>query len=384
MGFIKRAQKFSIYLFIFSLNFESIDLFYLGISYLATKISIVLLLFFSVLNFKESFTFKVYPRYIKIISFYFCMLTVNNFLNGNDGFDKIIDLPFFLNLLVFIILINYTVIEKIIILKGLLVFSLSTFFLSMLYFLGFGGECVLEGRSSIFGMNENHLGITLCVSIFILISIVFENKLILNKNRALLLFPIPIMLIFMLSTGSRVAFLSLLLGGWSLVIYNKSISKVNKFLVGFTLFLFLSIAWVLFLKNAFVVERLFDSIKEGDLSSRDLIWVSIFDVIVNSFVFGIGETGYMAKMDAWTDNIPSPHNVFIEVVCYTGLVGLVIFLVFLKRIYNNAKKMNVYGRELLPIILLIPLFGNLLSGQLFDVKYAWVLLAYIASDSYEV
>jgi hypothetical protein len=46
--------------------------------------------------------------------------------------------------------------------------------------------------------------------------------------------------------------------------------------------------------------------------------------------------------------------------------------------------MNVYGRELLPIILLIPLFGNLLSGQLFDVKYAWVLLAYIASDSYEV
>lgn len=383
MEFIKRAQKFSIYLFIFSLNFESIDLFYLGISYLATKISIVLLLFFSVLNFKESFTFKVYPRYIKIISFYFCMLTVNNFLNRNDGYNNIIDFPFLLNLLVFIILCNYTVVDKKVVLKGLLVLSLSSFFLTILYFLGLGGEGELEGRSSIFGMNENHLGITLCISIFILLSIVFENKLMLNKNRSIFLMLIPFLLVFMLSTGSRVAFISLVLGIFTLLFFNKSLNTANKFLIGVVSFFSLLILWVLFLKNTLVVERLFDSISEGDLSSRDLIWLSIYDVIVNNAILGIGETGYSAKMMAWADNVPSPHNVFIEVICYTGLVGLVIFLVFLKRIYNNAKKMNVYGKELLPIILLIPFFGNLLSGQLFDVKLSWVLLAFIASDSYE-
>lgn len=384
MGFIKRAQKFSIFLLIFSLNFESIDLFYLGISYLATKISISLLLFFSLLNFKESFTFKVYPKYIKVVSFYFFILTVNNFINRGDGYNNIIDIPFFLNLLVFIILCNYTMVDKKILLKGLVVLSLSSFFLAMLYFSGFAveGEGELEGRSSIFGMNQNHLGVTLCISIFVLLSVVFENKLELNKNRSLFLIPIPFLLVFMLGTGSRVAFISLVLGVFSLLFLNRSLNTTKKYLIATISLFFLLMLWAVFLKNTLVVGRLFDSISEGDLSSRDLIWLSIYDVIVNNAIIGIGETGYGAKMMAWADNVPSPHNVFIEVICYTGLVGLIVFIVFLKRIYYKAKEMNVKGKELLPIILLIPFFGNLLSGQLFDMKQYWVLLAFIASDSY--
>lgn len=383
MGFIKRAQKFSIYLMIFSLNFESIDLFYLGISYLATKISIVLLLFFSVLNFKNSFTFRNYSNYILIIVSYFLMLTVNNFINRSGNYNKIIDFPFFLNLLVFVILCNYSMVDKKVILKGLLVLSLSSFLLVIFYFLGLGGEGLFEGRFTIFGMNENILGLTLCISILTLLSIVFENNFFLDKKRYLFLVMVPFLFVLMLNTGSRGAFISLLLGISSFLYFKKSITPLKKYsILAITVFTSI-LLWFLFLKTSVIGERLLSSVNEGDLGSRELIWISIYDVIVNNYIIGIGETGYAEKMMNWFNDVPSPHNVFIEIICYTGLVGLIVFLIFLKRLYYNARKINLQEGGILSLALFFPIIITMLSGQLLDSKLIWVLFAFIASNTPE-
>ncbi len=385
MEIIKKGQKFSIYLFMFSLNFESIDLFNLGIDYLATKISISVLLFFSLLNFKNSFTFKNFPDSIKIIVLFFLMLTINNFINQNIAYNTIIDIPFFLNILVFIVLCNYVVIDENIILKGLLVFSLSSFFLAILFFLGLGEVSLLEGRFSIFGINENRLGLTACVSILILVSLVFDNKLVLKKRRYILLIMTPFLLVLLLQTGSRSAFISLILGLGIHFFLNKQLKHIYKIVMFLMLLFFMIFIWQFFLKDSFIITRLFQSINEGDLSSRDLIWSEIFKLIADNPILGVGETGYAQRMMTFSDfDVPSPHNVFIEVFCYTGFVGLAVFLVFCKRIYNNAIKVNVYKKELLPLILLIPITINLLSGQLFDVKLLWVLLAFIGSGAYYI
>lgn len=385
MEIIKKGQKFFIYLFMFSLNFESIDLFNLGIDYLATKISISLLLLFALLNFRNSFTSKNCPDSIKIIVLYFFLLTINNFINQNVSYNNIVNIPFFLNVLVFIVLCNYVVVDKNIILKGLLVFSLSSFFLSILFLLGLGEVSLLEGRFSIFGMNENRLGLTACVSILILFSIVFDNKLVLKKSRYILLTLTPFLLVLLLQTGSRSAFISLILSLVTYFFFNNRLKHICKIIMSLMFLFFMIFIWEFFLKDSFIITRLFQSINEGDLSSRDLIWREIFKLIADNPIMGVGETGYAKKMINFSDfDVPSPHNVFIEVFCYTGFVGLAVFLVFYKRIYNNTIKVKVYKKELLPLILLIPITINLLSGQLFDFKLLWVLLAFIASRPYDI
>jgi O-antigen ligase len=311
---------------------------------------------------------------------------VNNFINQNVAYDTIIDIPFFLNVLVFIVLCNSAIIDENIILKGLLVFSLSSFFLAILFLLGLGEVNLLEGRMSIFGMNENRLGLTACISILILISIVFENKLVLKKRRYALLILTPFLLGLTLQTGSRSAFISLILGLGTYFFLNNKLKHIYKIMVFLTFGFFMILIWEFFLKDTYIITRLFQSINEGDLSSRDLIWREIFKLIADDPILGVGETGYSQKMMNFSDfdNIPSPHNVFIEVFCYTGFIGLAVFLVFYKKIINNAIKVKIYKNEVLPFILLIPITINLLSGQLFDFKLLWVLLAFIVSRAFYI
>ena len=125
-----------------------------------------------------------------------------------------------------------------------------------------------------------------------------------------------------------------------------------------------------------MADRLTDTINDGDLANRDLIWLELFDVIINHVYFGIGRTGFAGLFgDA------SAHNVVIEVLCYTGVVGLLIFLVFIFRLIRTAYKSNKQKGDLLPIVLLIPFLGILLSGQILEHKYIWIVIAYIASGS---
>jgi O-antigen ligase len=352
---------------------------------LATKISISVLLFFSLLNFEKSFTFKNFPTVLKIIVLYFLMLLGNNFINQNLAYNTIINVSFFLNVFVFIVLCNYAAIDKNIILKGLLVFSLRSFCLTILFLFGLGEISYIEGRFSIFGMNENGLGLALCISIFVLIAIVFDNKLFFNKGRYLLLVMIPFLFFFLLQTGSRGALISLTLGLGTYFILNNKLKHIYKFVL-FLVILFSSLfIWEFFLRDSVITARLVESINSRDVSSRDLVWKSIFKIIADNPIVGIGETGYAQKMDNFSEyGVASPHNVFIEIFCYTGLVGLVIFLFFLKNIFVAARKAFVNKGEILSIVLLFPLANNLLSGQLLDVKVLWVLLAFIASRNYTV
>ena len=125
-----------------------------------------------------------------------------------------------------------------------------------------------------------------------------------------------------------------------------------------------------------VAERLFDTLNVGDLSSRDIIWAKVMDVISNNYIYGIGKTGYLLELGDF-----SPHNVILEVLCYTGIVGLLIFGYFLFGIVSNAYKKAKDHCDSLPLILLVPIFGMILSGQIFGQKIVWFIFAYIAYKS---
>jgi O-antigen ligase len=337
-------------------------------------------------SFKSFILLKNDLKYLFPLFAYFIILTTISIYNIVAPFNDFFDFPFFLNILVFYLLTRYSNVYPNILLKGLLVFSISTFVLSLLYFLGIGITDSLEGldgRSTVFGMNQNFLGLSLCISIFTIISIVMENKLELGKRRFVLLSLLPFMFVFLISTGSRVAFISLILGLFLFIYFNKSYSSVKKSTIIVASLLVFLLFSLVFLKNSLVVERLSNSVNEGDLSSRDLIWINLYNIIKNNYVFGIGKTGYAMVMNnnSLFEGVPSPHNVLIEVLCYTGIVGLIVFIFFIYRILCIAYQKNKLNTEILPLVLFIPVLGMILSDQIFDQKIAWILFAYLASNT---
>jgi len=137
--------------------------------------------------------------------------------------------------------------------------------------------------------------------------------------------------------------------------------------------------WVFFLKNTLLAERLFSSITQRDLAGREFRWEMAIDIFHGSPIFGVGETGYGNLVESMFGVYTSPHNVFVEILAYTGIIGLFLFLVFFCRVIGVAFRNFKDNNELLSLILLIPIFGLIISGQILGTKIVWLIFAYIIS-----
>ncbi len=157
MKFIAYTHKYLLFFFFFSVNFEMMNLFSLDIDYLATKISISFLLGISLINFSKYYSFKIQWRVLLPLYAYFIVLTVINFLHINGDYNTFFDFPFFLNILIIVILCNSAKVDGNILLKAMFFFTVSSFIMAMLYFLNISVSSQYEGRYTIFGMNENFL-----------------------------------------------------------------------------------------------------------------------------------------------------------------------------------------------------------------------------------
>ena len=113
------------------------------------------------------------------------------------------------------------------------------------------------------------------------------------------------------------------------------------------------------------------------MAGREVIYAELWEVINNNLFFGIGQTGYFAKFGDG-----SPHNVLLEILCYSGIIGLSMYLLFLYNILKIAIKSKSIEGNILPLILLIPLLGLILSGQILTLKLGWCIFSYIASRIY--
>jgi O-antigen ligase len=303
-------------------------------------------------------------------------MSFNNKTKLNTDF---FDLVFFLNLLVLIIATNLEKRDPQMLLKCLLVFSISSIIMTLLYFGGMESITELDNRVTIFGNNQNELGLNLAISMLIFISITFESRLKLFKKNYLLYLAFSLMLVFLVRTGSRVAFICLFLGLIVFFLLKKTKIKGMKLFIVLLLFFGLFFVWDLYLKNTFLADRILSTTRDGDLSGRDLIWAASIEIILKNPLLGLGQTGYANAIEPLLDYFSSPHNVIIEVLCYTGVIGLTFFLLFLISIINSAIKSFKVNNEVLPILLLIPIMGMIFSGQILGNKIAWVIFAYIIS-----
>lgn len=375
---LTKVQNLALYIYFFSINFEVWDPFNTGGSFSISKLTGIIYFLTLLPNIKQFVDTSFIKPILRPIWLFFVILTVVSLLNINSVSSSFLEFSIFQNIVLFWLLINHERKIPNILTRGLFSFTLGSVTLSTLYYYGLGVEYI-SGRVSIFGDNENSIGMRMSISIITLLIITLQNPFHFNSIRLFLIAAIPLMLKLMAESGSRVAFISFVLMfvlGVLLIKTKRTWYKLTVLIIGSLSFVYI-IQYVL--SSEILMFRLMKA-SEGDLAGRDIIWQKIFPLIRENPIFGVGKTGYVAYSQQIFYQLSSPHNVIIEILSYTGIVGLIIYLVFVLRSFIYSWRAFKIKKTILPLLLYIPILGYLLSGQILTNKIGWMIFAYAVAS----
>jgi len=375
---MKFLQRASLLIFFFSINFEVWDPLNTGGSFSLAKLTGFIYLLLMIPSIASYVSRNTTSYFLKPLLLFFVVLTTINIINVNSTMQNFLDLSIFQNICLFYILVNHDSQDPGILEKGMLSFAVGSITFAFLYSLGIGVEISAGGRVSVFGDNQNPIAMRSCISILILILSAIQNPLNLGKLRFLFLLPIPIMIQLIVVTASRAAIVVFILSILSVVFLMRTKKIWIRTMIFIVASLMIIAAWVFTMQSEVLSLRLLSSVMDRDLSGRDIIWQNIMPLIKENLVFGVGTVGYAEFSQSTFGLFNSPHNVFLEILCYTGIIGLSIYLVFLYRLFSKCYKLYRTENILLPLILLIPVMGIIASSQILDVKTGWIIFAYIA------
>jgi O-antigen ligase len=379
MPFIDKLQRITLYIFFISINFEIFVPFNaIGLSF--SRLTGILYLISIIPEIKLFVRTDRLSSILLLALMFFSLLTFVSLLHFNVDSSNFFDITIFQNILLFWFLVNHARKDFLILEKGMLLFAFGTIVMAIFYIVGIGVEYE-GGRLSMFQENENALGLNMSLGILILFMSVIQNKLQLSRLRFLFLIPIPLMVNFVFETGSRLAFLSFLLSIIAGIVLLKTQKSSVKLIVITIGAVFLAVIGVWLIQHEVLRDRLFKSVQEGDLGGRSEIWKNLLPLIKENPIFGVGSTGYASYTLTTFGGEESPHNVIIEVICLTGIAGLLIYLLMLYKILLKAYYNYRINGLLLPILMTIPVLGTIFSGQILTRKIGWIILAYIVGST---
>ena len=372
---LRKIQDWVLYLFSFSLIFEYWEAFGL-IKYLSVgALTGYLYLFSTLANKKIRYNKKEVRNYSIPIVIFFILLTIMSLLNY-ESVSKIswFNMSIFQCIILFILItIHLSNREPQVAKNALTSYSLGALLLVILSNFGLGMNYSYDMRLTLFGNPPNGLGFMIAIAIIIILSLVFENKNNYNKTRFLFLIPIPFMLKLIAETASRGAFVTLSIGLLFFIIF-INMKKIYK--IYFSVISLLSaILIVIFMLQSDVLRtRLLLTLTTGDISERSEIFTN-FSMLFENPIFGVGETGYYRIANKVLKRFQAPHNVFIELLIYTGIVGFILYSLFLYQILQRVIHTYKYQQYLLPGILFLMTLMLFLNGQGLFIKLVWLIFA---------
>ncbi len=369
-----KIARFALYLFMFSINFEVFNLFGdSGALSVGRLTGFIYIGAFYYANYRVSL-YQLNNLFISLIAFILLILVTSTF-HINYLSDRIIDISLVQNIVLFFLLLNHEKYEPGVLKKSIYAFAFGSSLLGVFYIYGIGVEYT-GGRLSLFEDNENAIGIRMAISSIYLINSFFALSKKFYFKKSLIVLPVPLLIIVMMGTSSRVAFISFcvmllaLLGFYFLIHPIKRLFPIVM-ISGLVAYFFIPFI----LSNDLLINRLLAS-KSGDLAGRGDIWLSYIPSIWKSPIFGYGFSGYEKISMNIFGQLVSPHNVIIEVLLYSGFAGFAFYMWFNAQVIFSAFRMYSIKKECLGLVLLIPYAGGVLSGQVLVTKLMWFILAF--------
>jgi O-antigen ligase len=195
--------------------------------------------------------------------------------------------------------------------------------------------------------DPNHLGVMLVVPLCMLLPVYLrmEHGHSLKRKLALAL---AFMLVVLLATLSRSGLLGLGVGLLVLVIPYRRFARSRALLVPLTV-VGVVLAYILYSHWHYFSVVLRSRIQTGGASSSAHFAVYHFiPTIVHSHpLFGLGLNNFSVYYEFVTGKTNwGPHSFWVALIVETGLIGLLLFVVFLRYVYVRLRAARVLGRVL--------------------------------------
>ena len=166
----------------------------------------------------------------------------------------------------------------------------------------------------------------------------FLSKTYLDKKKVFFYTLIAFQIILM--SGARQAilgFLVIVFLRYAFFNYKKSILKIVYVFIG----ALMTMLFVLIIART--GSEAIEAAMESGGSGRDLIYIDTLQIISQHLFFGVGLGGFPLYS---TLDVTWPHNFFLELLCETGLVGIVaLFFIVITYMLNNKVSLRICTRS---------------------------------------
>lgn len=393
----RRTGQFWAFVVGLSIPFANLQVSSVGLGWSLGLVSIAFY-FYYMLPFLKAYKqlIKRYGRIILFPIYFLIVLTIVNILNINPSYTTPIVYSSMINCLLFYyILLLHGIFDSKAIMWSLYGIGAGALLMGAFFLAQFNVEIDDGGRLTMFGENANNLGVYMVMgTVIILYSFILKNSFNLGSYRYGMIALLVPLIILLVMTASRTAMLSLILSIIVIVVMYPY-KNTGKRLLSYTfctLFILYGLSKVV-TSDLLIVERLIATKETGATSGRDKIVSNIMPYIYDNFIIGVGQTGYVEVADKALGKVHedgqneygfSPHNVIVEVLIYTGVVGSFFMFVFWFHEFKAVWMIFKEKKDILPLLMAIPVFAYLISAQLLSQKWGYVLFAYFLIEKLNI
>lgn len=375
-----KLTRYAFYAVVFVFPWESLNI---GLGENLSLAKLVGLFFFGVALLQPKICYRVPPKPFWLFLVYLSLYALVA-VGGDAAYDRTIvirGISIFQMLVLF--WLSYNVMHDERVVKG--------------FFLAFLGGClslivgslILEGvsgsvrsgdideeRLNTLGVDSNTTGSTFALGIIAILGLAYGRQERDSKTQFLAWFPFLIMAGFLIRTGSRGAILSLVIGIAFFVFKGGNIrSKISLGLI----ILIGVMALVGLTLHSEMFKRFENTLNEGHVSGRDVIFLEAAGMVNEKPLIGWGPTRYLYELGNRTGNYgkqADSHNLYLKLLLEVGILGTMPFLLGIGLCFWAAWKAR-YGLEgSLPVSMLVTVLMINMSITWDGRKIFWMILAY--------
>jgi len=242
-----------------------------------------------------------------------------------------------------------------------------------------------SGRLSGMGQNPNSLAGNFALAILVVLGLSYgANKHIL-RFRSLYLLLIPLMGVCLINTTSRGGFMALVVGLLMFALKRGNISSKVK------IFTTVSVLLVLFVWGSYYSGSMWNryqkTIEDGNMAAREEIFPDAWQMFLEKPLIGWGPVNNNYELAARTaeegreNQQRDTHNLWLEVLTATGLVGAIPFFAGVWICSRAAWKARAMTFGILPFVLMSTLLVLNVSMNWIQSKQGWLVFAFALASS---
>jgi O-antigen ligase len=240
-------------------------------------------------------------------------------------------------------------------------------------------------RAAALGFHPNHLARILVLGMLAIIGLLYTRKQDLTRP---LLIATPLLIVLaavLLQTGSRGALLAL--GAALLTFAFRQGSLKKKVFNIFGLLLLLGLLALAAFQSDVMRSRFEETINEGDLARRELIYPTAWEMIKERPLLGWGPVTSVYELGMRLghpeEETKNPHNLILYGLVTSGVLGSFPLFLGIALAGISAWKARHRAHGMLPLAMVIAVLAANMSGVWLFNKLHWLVMAYaLASVHY--